>query len=344
MVAQSTGNSNLFTAARDLLKSAWNFNRILTAAIVFQMALIPLIVLGMIFDPKIIMGMPAWNKPMKFALSGLIYGGTFLWLLTFVRRGRWWVQLAAGVTGIALIVEQILINLQVIRGVPSHFNVATPFDAAVFSIMGIMIFMLSAFNLLLAIWLIFQGMPNRAFAWAIRFGVLASFAAMVVGYLMGGQITETQQAAFAQHGMSPLVGAHTVGVEMGGPGLPFLGWSLLGGDLRIAHFIGLHGMQALPLLAWLLMFPALRDRFSDTQRGRFMILAGSGYLAWTGLLTWQALRGQSIVQPDSQTLAAYLILIGILVVGSLAIGYTGRNTSTPTLKSTAKPHPHTDTA
>lgn len=320
-----------------VLNKAWRLNRILTAALVFQMLLIPFIVVGMIVDPKELVGVFAWNKPMKFALSGLIYGATFLWLLTFVQGRRRWVQLAASVTGIALIGEQILINMQVIRGVPSHFNTATAFDGAVYTIMGVMIFALSAFNLLLAIWLIIQGLPNRSFAWAIRFGVLASFAAMLVGNLMTGNITEAQQAAFAESGMSTMVGAHSVGVEMGGPGLPFLGWSTVGGDLRVAHFVGLHGMQAMPLFALWLLTPGMCRRLTEKQRVRFTIVAGIVYLAWTGLLTWQAMRGQSIVAMDSQTLLAYVALVTVAGIAGLWIWYSGRQNQSLPERSVDKP-------
>jgi hypothetical protein len=59
-------------------------------------------------------------------------------------------------------------------------------------------------------------------------------------------------------------GTHTVGAGDGGPGLPFVNWSTIGGDLRIAHFIAIHAIQIVPLFAYILSqmapIPAVRHR------------------------------------------------------------------------------------
>ena len=64
-------------------------------------------------------------------------------------------------------------------------------------------------------------------------------------------------------------GAHTVGAPDGGPGLPVANWSENHGDLRVAHFIGLHGMQIIPLIGWWLL---RRKRLSEQQRTRLVWL------------------------------------------------------------------------
>jgi hypothetical protein len=157
-------------------------------------------------------------------------------------------------------------------------------------------------NLLTAVLLIVQRMPDPAFAWSLRLGVLVSFVGMGVAFFM--TVPTAEQLAAEEAGETLLVaGAHSVGVEDGGPGLPVTGWSTTGGDLRVPHFVGLHGLQTLPLLGLLLA------RFGPSWLGSghrvaLVWAAGISYLGLVLVLTWQALRGQPLIAPDAATLAA----------------------------------------
>lgn len=289
-----------------LLRRAWTFNWPLTLTVLINLALVPIVVVAMLVDPKVITGVNGWIKPFKFTVSAAVYAATFLWLLTLVQGRRRWVQVAANITAFALMVEIVLIIMQVVRGTTSHFNIGTPLDAAVFTSMGAFITLVAVLNLMLGIWLVFQRMPDPVLAWSVRLGVLISFAGMLVGYIMTSGPTPAQLAA-AQAGLPlAIVGGHSVGVADGGPSLPLLGWSTIGGDLRIGHFVGLHAMQVLPLLGFALTRAWATRRWSSRQRTRLVWLGGAAYFATTALVTWQALRGQSLVAPDMVTLGTVL--------------------------------------
>jgi hypothetical protein len=302
---------------------AMAINRPLTVTVILMLLTLIGTLIGILVDPRVITGAPAWIKPTKFAISISVYAATFVWLLGFVEGCRRLVRGIAWVTTLGLTNEMALIALQVVRGTTSHFNVSTPFNTAVFSIMAGTVVCIWTANLVLGIVLLRQRFADAAFAWSLRLGVLISFIGMGVAFLMTSGPTSAQRAAAkAGHGM-PIVGAHSVGVADGGPGLPFFGWSTAGGDLRIPHFVGLHALQLLPLFGWLLI--RYGGRLRPASRTALVWIAGLGYLGFVGLLTWQALRGQSIVHPDARTLmAAGLLLIAVAAATLIVLARAAR--------------------
>jgi hypothetical protein len=94
-----------------------------------------------------------------------------------------------------------------------------------------------------------------------------------------------------------IAGAHTVGAPDGGPGVIGTGWSTQHGDLRVPHFIGLHALQVLPIVALLLV----RRQVPSQTRVRLMIVGGVSYAALYVILVVQALRGVPLTAPDAAT-------------------------------------------
>jgi len=196
------------------------------------------------------------------------------------------------------VLEMAIIGTQAWRGTTSHFNVGTPLDAVLFSIMGAAIVFQTFSTVAVAVALWRHRFGDRSLGWALRLGMTITIAGALTGGLMTRPTTTQLEGARAGARMT-VAGAHTVGAADGGPGLIGTGWSTEHGDLRVPHFIGLHAVQALPLLVLLLT----RAGIGRAQRERLMLIAGPSYAAFWMILLIQALRGVPAVAPDSATLA-----------------------------------------
>jgi len=308
---------------RKSIAHAFVVNRPLTISAVAMLCIFLATLVGVIVDHRVITGAPAWLKPAKFAISIAVYCFTLVWLLGFVENRPRLVRWVADVTVAGLIVEMLIILAQAARGTTSHFNMSTSLDASLWIAMGTFILLVWVANLLLAIVLMRQRMPDRAFALSLRLGVAISSIGMAVAFLMTAP-TAQQPETIRHHGPGGVgvhsIGAHSVGVADGGPGLPLVGWSTVGGDLRVAHFAGLHALQVLPFFGWLLTRKrsAVR-RLGERQRLALVWTGGLAYLGMVLLLVWQALRGQSLIHPDAKTIAAAVGLAAGTAISVLVI-------------------------
>ena len=284
-------------------------------AVAAVMALLALFALVARFvDPREITGLSPWDKPLKFALSTILYAVTWSWLIAQLQRGRRLASALGTVIAVALFVELAVIAGAAAVGATSHFNVATSVNTAMWSIMAAMITVLWLATFVAVVILLRNGLGDSARTAAIRLGAIISVAGLALGYLM------TSPTAAQLHDFQGIAGAHTVGMADGGPGLPVLGWSTVAGDLRIPHFVGMHALQAIPL--FLIALELLSRRATVLRdvvvRTRLVVVAAAAYSAVVAVVTWQALRGQSIVQPDAATVALGAG-IALLALGSAAV-------------------------
>ncbi len=218
------------------------------------------------FDSRLVMGINTWIKPMKFGLSVGIYCWTFAWLLRYLTSKRNAKFISWGII-VCMVAENAIVTLQAARGVTSHYNISTALDAALFSIMGLFIGINTILNLYTLILFLFSVTTldkNMLLAW--RLGLFLFLVGGVAGGMMIGNFS------------------HTVGASDGTDGIPFFNWSKVVGDLRVAHFITMHGLQVIPLFAY---FVATKVKNTIAAIVIFSVL----YFTFCVLLHWQALNG-----------------------------------------------------
>ena len=274
---------------RAILRRLWEGDALLTGTGLFLLSLLVPISLGLLVDSREITGAPAWLKPGKFAISTAIYTLTLAWIFGYLREWPRMRRVVSRTTAAVLVFEVAVIALQAARGTTSHFNVATPFDAVIFTSMGIAIFVQTFASIAVAVALWRQRFADPALGFALRLGMTIT----IVGAFVGGMMTTptaAQLEAAQAGGRMTISGAHTVGAPDGGPGLPITGWSTQHGDIRVAHFIGLHALQVLPLITMLLF----RGR-DDRTRVLLTFIAAAVYAGLFAGLLAQALMGRPLV-------------------------------------------------
>ncbi len=198
----------------------------------------------------------SWRKPVVFGLSFGITLLTLSWLLTFfpIRRLTGWIVL--GVFGVAALGEVFLISMQKWRGVESHFNESTAFDASVFNMMGALVMVIGVVSVFVTVRSFFRLDAAPSLAWAIRTGLVLMLASQAVGVQM---IAE---------------GGNTFGAA---------------GSMKLPHAITLHAVQVLPALALLLGL----SRYSEERRVRVVLIGAVGYAGVIGAAMIQTYSGSS---------------------------------------------------
>jgi hypothetical protein len=222
-------------------------------------------------DDRTLMGVNVWIKPFKFSISTAIYILTVGFLITLYPFSKGKKNLINNIVSWTLLIEIGLIIYQASRGVQSHYNVSNLFDGLIFAAMGILI----AINVLIMVLFIFETIrlklkTPKLLQWAILLGWVIAF----FGSSVGGQMISEM--------------SHNIGIEDGGPGLPLVNWSTIAGDLRVAHFFGLHGLQIIPIFALL-----ISNKWKNTNRNQMIIVTVFGlvYALCIGYTFYQAKQG-----------------------------------------------------
>ncbi|GLR16527.1 hypothetical protein [Portibacter lacus] len=241
----------------------------------FILLLAGLSFVGLFTDDRVVQGISVWLKPLKFTISTVIYMMTVGFLINFYPYSNRKKKIINGIVAWTLLLEMIIIPLQGFRGVQSHYNQNTLFDGVLFGCMGIFI----GINVILMMIFIVDTVrlklnTEKSVQWAIFLG----WAVVLLGSWVGGQMISQM--------------AHNVGVADGGAGIPILNWSTKGGDLRIAHFFGLHGIQIIPLFAlW------ASKKWKNSNRNQVIAVTTFSliYAGWITYTFYQAKQGIPLI-------------------------------------------------
>ena len=177
----------------------------------------------------------AWYKPFKFASSTVLFSwamGCYCYYLPTFN-----VSIYNYTVIILLGFEIAYIALQAGRGQLSHFNLSTPLYSILFSLMGIAATIVTLYTAYIGVLFFVNDFPSLPgyYVWAIRLGIALFVVFSLEGFVMGAKLS------------------HTIGGPDGDSGIPILNWSTKYGDPRIAHFIGMHALQVLPVVSYYLL-------------------------------------------------------------------------------------------
>jgi hypothetical protein len=316
-----SGSGYFYVQSLDNFARLWRIQPMLILAVMVNIGLLALGLFGLVVDARTVLNAPVWAKTVKFSLSVIAYCGTLAWMMAHMQRAQRLARTLGGLIGAILIAEMSLMVTQAIRGVPMHFNVSTPLDTALYSIMGTGITVMWVLTAVVAIAMLREHTASPTLTTGIRLGLALALIGMALAFLMTSP-NATQMAALEAGRKVDMIGAHNVNAMIDGQTrmIPLLGWNMDGGDLRIAHFVGIHGLQIAPLAA--LWIDRRWAQLSVRRRAALVWTAATGYLGLTLLTVWQALRDQSIIAPDALTLGALAALIIATAVSARLITRT----------------------
>ena len=190
---------------------------------------------AMQLDARAFNGVDVWDKPGKFFLSLAVQYATVSWAISHLpeaQRNARGIRFATMAMIAAGWFEVAYIALRAGRAEASHFNASSVLSQVAYGVMGFGAVTLTA----TAFFIGYRVWRQR------RQGLMAEAAGLG---LMLGMVLGTLAGVYLSAQTS-----HWVGGELSDAhGLGVMAWSTTGGDLRVAHFVGLHAAQIVPFSA-----------------------------------------------------------------------------------------------
>ncbi len=252
-----------------VINEIYRRNRLLAHVGTIHLVLAILLGFYSFFNEELILGINSMIKPTKFAFSIWVYAWTMAMLLFYINDKKK-VRNLSVLAVVTMVYEQFAITSQAFRGQLSHFNNSSIYGGILYALMGIFIVVLTASTLAITITFIRQKTYTIAppLALSIKIGLIY----FVIFSFFGGYISA--------------VNGHTVGAKDGGEGLLLINWSTTFGDLRVAHFFGIHALQIIPVFGYW-----VSNKYDSATSTKAIWLFSIIYLAYVCFTMIQAIMG-----------------------------------------------------
>jgi hypothetical protein len=207
----------------------------------------------------------AWYKPFKFAFSTFLFAWAMAWYCSYLPNFN--ITIFNWAIIVLLGFEIIYIAIQAGRGQLSHYNQTSAFYSFLYGCMALAATLVTIYTAYVGILFFtndFPELPNY-YLWSIRLAIFIFVIFSFEGFVMGSRLT------------------HTIGGPDGEAGIPVLNWSTKYGDPRIAHFIGMHALQVIPIVSFYLL-----------KNTKATVILALLYFALAVFTLVQALQGKSM--------------------------------------------------
>lgn len=253
----------------EIINEIYRRNKLLAQVGTIHLVLAILLGVYSFFNKEMIMGINSMIKPIKFALSIWIYAWTMAILLFYINDKKK-VRNLSVLAVVTMVYEQFAITFQAFRGQLSHFNNSSVLGGILYAFMGIFIVALTVQTLRIAI--TFIGQKTYTIPSPLVLSIQIGLIYFVIFSFFGGYISG--------------VNGHTVGANDGGEGLPLINWSTTFGDLRVAHFFGIHALQIIPIFGYW-----VSGKYESATATKAIWVFSVIYLAYVCFTMIQALMG-----------------------------------------------------
>ncbi len=212
--------------------------RLLLTFALFMGAAFVVFIPAWVMDQRLLDSAAIWTKPQKFNVSFVVHFATLAILAQQVpraaRSGKV-MTIFTYLAGVGLVFEFVYLNTQAARGVRSHFNYDSAFEQVMYGLMGLgaVLLMTIAVAIAVQVWRTADRSQRGLWLGSVTGCIGAFITTVIFGFYMSAE---------GRYVGAPLTG--------GGEVIPFFGWSREYGDLRPAHFVSMHMLQAIPLIGW----------------------------------------------------------------------------------------------